>query len=180
VSIGCGPSVLALDLSLTRTGWCDAFGVTGVIDTAKLRGVERMDHIIRQVQSLASGADLVVREGYSFGSQGRSVFDIGELGGAVRLLLYRLGIPLVEIPPSSLKKFATGKGNSNKDAMISAAIRRFGFGGSDNNEADAYILWCMAMHALDARPLRLPAAHLAALDKVVWPTAHPTGAEPPE
>ena len=32
--------------------------------------------------------------------------------------------------------------------MIAAAIRTFGFGGCDNNEADALILWHLAQYAL--------------------------------
>jgi hypothetical protein len=31
--------------------------------------------------------------------------------------------------------------------MIAAVIRRLGFKGRDNNESDAYLLWCMTRHA---------------------------------
>jgi Holliday junction resolvasome RuvABC endonuclease subunit len=163
------PRILALDLSLTRTGVCKDDGACSVIRTDKLRGLPRVDHIVRQVQALARGVDLVVIEGYSFGSQGRSVFDIAELGGCVRFLLHRLGIRWVDVPPATLKKFATGKGNSAKDAMIAAAIRRFGFAGSDNNEADAFLLWCLARHAYGASVATVPAVQAGAAGKVAWP-----------
>lgn len=162
------PRILALDLSLTRTGVC-LDGPTHCIPAANLRGMERIDHIVRQVQALARGADLVVIEGYSFGSKGRSVFDVAELGGCVRFLLHRLGVPYVDVPPATLKKYASGKGNAPKDAMIASAIRRFGFPGSDNNEADSYLLWCMARHAYRQPIAGVPKAQAAVVDAVTWP-----------
>ena len=166
-----GPRILALDLSLVRTGVCRPDGSTSCITTGRLCGMERLDAIVRNVQAAcaATSADLLVLEGYSFGSKGRSVFDIAELGGCVRFLLYRLGIPFVDVSPSTLKKYATGKGNSPKDAMIAAAIRRFGFAGCDNNEADAYLLWCMARHMYGHPIAGVPQAQADAADKVEWP-----------
>ena len=162
------PRLLALDLSLTATGWC-LDGQTGRITSGKLRGMERIDFIVREVQRLSSGVSLSILEGYSFGSQGRAVFDIAELGGCVRFLLYRLGVPFVDVPPATLKKFATGKGNAPKDAMIAASIRRFGFAGSDNNEADACLLWCLARHAYGSPVASVSQIQAEAVGKVAWP-----------
>lgn len=163
------PRILALDLSLTRSGVCDSGGACSCIRTDKLRGLARIDHIVRQVQALAGGVDLVVIEGYSYASPNQA-HQIGELGGCVRFLLWRLGVPYVDVQPSTLKKFATGKGNANKDAMIAAAIRRFGFAGSDNNEADAFLLWCMAEWRYGAAvPFNLPIVQSEAAEKVSWP-----------
>ena len=165
--------ILALDLSLTRTGYCVGRGLAtrdgGVVNTTKARGMERVDFILRRVQELAKGAGVVVLEGYSYGSQGRAVFDIGELGGCVRLLLYRLHVPCAVVPPATLKKYATGRGNCGKDEMVAAAIRRFGFTGCENNEADAYLLWCMARHAYGHPVCDVPQAQRMAVDKVSWP-----------
>jgi crossover junction endodeoxyribonuclease RuvC len=80
----------------------------------------RLDRIVREVQAHACGGDLVVIEGYSFGSQGRAVFDIAEPGAGVRFLLYRLGIPFADVPPATLKKFATGKGRSSPPTWCSS------------------------------------------------------------
>ena len=46
--------------------------------------------------------------------------------------------------PAELKKFATGKGNANKAAMIAAVSKRWG-PTSDDNEADAIALMHLAL-----------------------------------
>ena len=43
---------------------------------------------------------------------------------------------------SEIKKFATGKGNANKQAMVDAAIA-LGYDPEDDNEADAIHLYLM-------------------------------------
>ena len=53
--------------------------------------------------------------------------------------------------------------------MIAAAIRRFGFAGCDNNEADAYLLWCMARAAYAEPVASVPVVQAEALDKIAWP-----------
>ncbi len=161
------PTILALDLSLTATGYC-LDGESGVI-RVKSKGMQRLWDIRHRIVPMADNADVLVLEGYSFGSQGRSVYQIGELGGVIRFAAFVTGTTTVEVAPSTLKKFATGRGNSPKDAMIAAAIRRFGFEGSDNNEADAFLLWCMARHAYGDPVADVPQAQAAALEKVQWP-----------
>ncbi len=162
-------SILAVDLSLTCTGLC-LDGETSRI-TTKLRGWDRVQHIYGEVRCLANLAELVVLEGYSYGSKGRAVFQIAELGGVIRSWLWtrRDDRPFVDVPPSTLKKYATGKGNAGKDEMIAAAIRRFDFGGCDNNEADAYLLWCMARHAYGEPVADVPKVQAEAVSKIEWP-----------
>jgi len=54
------------------------------------------------------------------------------------------GVPYQGVPVGTIKKFLTGKGNANKDAMIAAAQAR-GFSPADDNEADAIaiLLWAL-------------------------------------
>lgn len=163
-------NVLALDLALTTTGYAGPSG-SGTFSppTEADRGMARLAWIRDEVLFLAEGTDLVVLEGYSFASRGRQ-HATGELGGVVRLALWERAVPVVEVPPSSLKKYATGKGNSGKDQVLAAAIRRLGFKGHDHNEADA--LWLLAMtrdhYGLPDVP-SVPKAHRSALDGVEWP-----------
>lgn len=51
-------------------------------------------------------------------------------------------IPYLGVPVGTIKKFATGKGNANKDAMVEAARREFvHVSVDDDNQADA--LWIL-------------------------------------
>jgi len=158
--------ILALDLSLTATGWC-CDGTTGVIKP-KVRGWERINQITSAILDLRQDADLVVLEGYSYGSQGRAIVQIHGLGEIVRYKLWKAEVPYADVPPSTLKKFATGKGNAGKDEMISCAIRKFGFEGCDNNEADAFMLWQMAQQHY-APVVHCSLYEAEAVAKVEWP-----------
>lgn len=167
-------NILTLDLSLVATGWAwsmDSLASYGLITAKGLDGIQRIAHIAMRIATDARHADVVVLEGPSLHSQGRGTCDRWALRGVVLHELYLAGKPFVEIPPSSLKQFATGKGNANKDAMIAAAIRSFGFEGSDNNEADAWLLLAMAEAHYDGADV--PAYRAAALAKIAWPEVTP-------
>lgn len=58
-------------------------------------------------------------------------------------------INYVSCPVGTLKKFATGKGNANKDAMIQACQEKLNVQPQDDNEADALWLlhWGMKQYA---------------------------------
>jgi len=49
-------------------------------------------------------------------------------------------IPYHGVPVQSIKKFATGKGNANKETMLQEAQRIWGPGVSNNDEADALFI----------------------------------------
>ena len=57
------------------------------------------------------------------------------------------GLPYQGVPVGTIKRFATGKGNADKNAVI-AAIRKRGHAPEDDNEADALALlyWAMEQH----------------------------------
>ncbi len=159
--------VLAVDRSLTSTAW--AYGtLTRTIKGDKLRGPERLDYIWNEIAFAIQAGDIthVVTEGYAFG-KGFQAHQIGELGGLFKVELWRAGIPCGEVTPAQIKQFATGKGNAKKDDMIEAAIRHFGFTGHGNDEADAWLMLCMAEVALGVRGST--ARQLEIARKVVWP-----------
>jgi Holliday junction resolvasome RuvABC endonuclease subunit len=61
-------------------------------------------------------------------------------GGIVAVLTSECeerGIPYKGIPVGTVKKFATGKGNANKDRMLEATRNRWPEFSGDDNEADA-------------------------------------------
>jgi len=55
-------------------------------------------------------------EDYSFGSTGR-VFHIAENCGLLKYLLWESNMNFQTFAPTTIKKFATGKGNANKESM---------------------------------------------------------------
>lgn len=61
----------------------------------------------------------VAIEDYSFGSKGR-VFNIAENTGLLKHKLWKAGYKFEVVAPTTVKKFATGKGNADKEAMYIA------------------------------------------------------------
>lgn len=118
------------------------------------------------------GPQLVAIEGFAFGARGRAVFDIGGIGWVVRVMLYEGGVPFVEIPPSVLKRYATGRGNADKQAMQMAAVKRLGYDDDkpDDNCVDALWLRALAMdrygHPVCTVPKAQREGSIAAVD---WP-----------
>lgn len=161
------PSILALDPSLTAFGYC-LNGESGVIKS-RLKGWDRIAEITGEIFAMTFGVDVVVIEGYAFAARGASTYQIAELGGIVRFWLYQHEITTVEVPPATLKKYATSSGNCGKDQVLAAAIRRFYFQGTDNNAADAHILWAMGREAYGGGIVKVPAAQAACVHAMNWP-----------
>ena len=176
-------NILALDLSLTAPGYCLGDDCGTIKVPASMRGMRRLDHIRAAVHSLTRKpflstrtCELVVIEGYSYGSKGASVVNIGELGGVVRLALWDDHMPYVEIPPSCMKRYATGKGNASKDDVLQAGVMRSGHTFTDNNACDAWWLHqCALAHYCPDHPLlvKVPKTHLDGLAKVAWVEVSP-------
>lgn len=137
------PMILGLDVS-TVTGWCEwRREQTNVaeIQFKKFSGMKRAlafsDWLSGRLDSCKP--ELVVFEGYGFG-QLSSVQVLVEIGTLMRAVTYCSGIPYVDVPPMSLKKFTTGKGTAKKDEMMLWVYKRWGFEAKTNNEADAFAL----------------------------------------
>ena len=60
-------------------------------------------------------------ENYAMGASGK-VFHIGENTGLLKHSMWKNGIEFVVTPPTVIKKFATGKGNANKEKMWDSFI----------------------------------------------------------
>lgn len=165
--------VVAFDLSLTCTGWADASGYGVLIPPARCnRGIPRLQWIRAAVLERAAGAVLVVLEGYSFASRGRAIISLGELGGVIRCALADAGTAWVDVPPSCRAMFATGKGNASKEQVLAEAIRKLGYEGHSNDEADALWLRCMALeHYTPGAAMNEKKRN--ALAKIDWPARSP-------
>lgn len=162
---------MGIDPSLTSTG-ISRNGETGVI-TTKLHGVPRLDFISSVIVEFAeiNKIQCVAIEGYSFASKNSQAHSIGELGGVIRYRLWKLDIPVIEIPPTSRAKFATGRGNASKGEVISAISARTGIifaGAGGNDECDAWVIEEMLRFKLGLSSIDWPNSSTDALHKIDW------------
>jgi len=67
----------------------------------------------------------ILIEDYSFGSKGK-VFNLAENCGILKYMLYKQGYKFFTVPPTVVKKFATGKGNATKEKMYEAFVAETG------------------------------------------------------
>jgi len=108
---------------------------------SSMGGIKRLQDIRQHLISTLEGKDIldVAIEGYAFGSQMANM--LGELGGMVKLVLLDLGhYPLI-VPPTSLKKYVTGKGTGvPKSQMLLQVYKVWGQEFTDDNAADSFAL----------------------------------------
>lgn len=136
--------IVGLDPGTKATGFAGADGTVFTIatpDEYRGRRLEDLDRRLCRALALHPPRPaLVVLEGPSLHAPGAlSLVRQAEARGIILRRLYLEAIDVVEIPPSSLKRYATGKGNADKDAMIAAAASR-GLQALTSDEADAFHL----------------------------------------
>jgi crossover junction endodeoxyribonuclease RuvC len=142
---------MGLDLSLTGSGIVvmDESAIVVHAETLKnkLMGMERLEFLRDAVNKACSYycPDLICLEGYAMGSHSGQAFSIGELGGVIKLYLHERNFPYHLVPPTRLKKYITGRGIGEKDQMMLAVYKNFGYEPKDNNIADAFGLCHIAM-----------------------------------
>lgn len=177
------PSVVGLDLSLVSTGiaLADRTFTTGRSLPKDATDAERCERItyIRDVvlgectypHGSSPDVDLVVMEGFSFGSP-QGATEAGGLGWTIRVALHQAGVPFAVVPPSTLKKYAAGSGAAGKDDVKLAALSRLGLeftGKGSGDRCDATWLRVMGLDALGCPLVAMPESHRAALTKITWP-----------
>ena len=81
--------------------------------------IERYETIADWAIEVLLGCSAIALEGYAYGAKGK-VFHIAENTGVLKYKIYQKGIPVTILTPSEVKKFATGKGNSDKEGMHDA------------------------------------------------------------
>ena len=77
---------------------------------------ERYYNITKWVVDHLQEGDIIYIEGYSMGSTGM-VFNIAENAGLLKHFLWSLNYEYRIIAPTQIKKYATGKGNANKQFL---------------------------------------------------------------
>lgn len=169
--------VVGLDLSLASTG---VAGIDrGVGWVARIRRkpdispfqLDRMRGIRDEILTyLQFPTDLVVVEAMAISRQTGQHLTRAGLWHLVVDAIDTRRIPVVAIAPTAVKKYATGKGNADKDAVLAAVIKRHPTVEiTGNDEADALTLAAMGADHLGQPLAEMPAINREALGKVAWP-----------
>jgi Holliday junction resolvasome RuvABC endonuclease subunit len=139
-------NILALDVA-TKTGWRNNLA-GGTWDFSIKRdesGGLRLMRFKSKVKEIIAldRPDVVVFE-RTAGHHKAALIVQAELHGVLKSLLDDENIEYKAYSASEIKKHATGKGNSNKDAMISSCIEKLNIQPVDDNHADACWIYDLA------------------------------------
>lgn len=173
--------IYGLDVSLTNTGIAWEHG-GGHLARVKSKGTkaatwgerqQRIWSVQHQIVAKLRDPSLVVIEAPAYATYTGSVHDRSHLWWLVVDSLAQRGVPVAFCPPTNRAKFATGKGNAGKTAVVEQVARRLGHLwtdiGGDDNAADAAALCAMGHEWAGAPLVEMPQTHLDAMRGVVWP-----------
>lgn len=178
------PRIAGLDLSLTSTGVAlverghppqsVALGSEGKATATLPQRHRRLtllaDKII-DATTLQGPPDLVVIEAPAYSRGTGHMHDRSGLWWLVVSRILTLGYPLIEVGPNLRAKYATGKGNAGKAAVMIAVTRRYpDCDFTTDDEADALVLAAIGSRLL-GHPLEdsLPKPNLEALKTLEAP-----------
>lgn len=185
------PRVLGIDSSLTATGLCrvdirenddgpvmkyrvDEIAVCTVSapkpspkDKSKRAMARRVNVLLDGIEAALEGVDLVALEELAYGAKGESAWVLPWIWGEIIRLCERHNIALVIVNVSTVKKYATGKGNADKDTVLLATTRRYtDVVLTNNNEADAMVIAAIGCRYLGHPIDQVPKINLEFMDKL--------------
>lgn len=105
--------------------------------------LKRIQKIVEEIELIVGEfmPTIAIIENLAFSIRATSsLTQLAGLSFLVRDMLTNYHIPFYLCAPTTLKRFATGKGNSEKDHMILSAYKTYGVDNIDNNVADALFL----------------------------------------
>ena len=152
-------AVLALDLG-TTTGWAlrsQDGGITSGTMTFRPGRFEgggmrylRFRGWLGEVANLSGGLTRIAFEEVRRHAGTDAAHAYGGFLAHLAAWCEEAGIPYAGVPVGTIKRFATGRGNADKAAMV-AAMRARGFAPTDDNEADAIALLLWATESSGGR-----------------------------
>lgn len=135
--------IAGIDPSMSSTGvaiidWPKML-VTSVkapkVDASISGRLSRASIVAGEVDKLIADCDVVVIENYQRG--GMVNVALVEFQAMLRYAIYRLDTEFLEVAPTQLKKFVTGKGNASKAEIVSKLSRAHNIQFTTDDEADA-------------------------------------------
>ncbi len=125
--------------------WADNYyTIHNLIPPKKIKGLQRLSWFDQQFTDLflysKYGECPVFMENYAYSGYATALIPIAEITGIFKLILITYQCRLYTIPPTSLKKFVTGKGNSHKDLMLKEICKRWKVDFNNIDEAESYAI----------------------------------------
>lgn len=147
-----GAKVLALDPATVITGYAHSCGLYGLTSfdgptPTTLKMLYKWLHDFLNDHP----ADLLAYERWQVGGKvARAMLFNYYLRGVAELVAAERDMAVVGYYPSAVKKYATGDGRADKQAMIDSAAQRLGVKTTNDNVADA--LWILNMARNSVKP----------------------------
>lgn len=145
--------IIGLDLSLSETGFAIFSKDENKIDGGSIKvspkiikqynlttTMSKIEYIVEQLNyefAVNRPALVVIEDTFCNPRNMKTSKQLIQLGGVVRYILEIAGVPYIDIAPSKLKLYVTGKGNASKDEMVSTVNEKFGINVKNNNVCDA-------------------------------------------
>ena len=142
ISLGIDPSTFT---GIVRIEGEDSVGKA--INFPKLKGFQRLHALGEEIARTVNlwKPDIVVIEGYAYGNT-HTIVTLVEIGATIRHGLYSLGLNWYDCPPTTLKKWVTGKGSAKKPEVGLHVKSRWGFVSASDDIVDAYALSQLGQH----------------------------------
>jgi len=139
--------ILGIDPA-THTGWClmknGRVYESGMQDFSKRKGESNGATYLRfrkWLKSILSNYPIkIVIYEYTFSRSQAASEILTNLRGRIQEECADLSVEFASVPATTLKKWATGKGNADKDQMMARAVAYLGRPPIDDNEADACLI----------------------------------------
>lgn len=142
ITLGVDPSLCATGIVILNDGKIEEKRLIKTKPTGddKVKELERLMEIVEMIE-IDPRIDLLVMEGIAFAA--RNSVALAQLSGLnyfIRLAAYDCQVPFVICQATTLKKFATHKGNCPKDNVMMEVYKRWHVTLADNNICDAFVL----------------------------------------
>lgn len=168
-----GSIIVGIDPSLTKTGVAAIGGKSGqfltscLLNTTKTDRLSPFERVWSQVKQLSNflrdlpqTPDIIGIEDFAYIQNNRAMYETGELIGAIKLYLFKRGIPILftisekkkkgrvysnvlMVGPAQTKKYAVGKQSAAKGKGNRVPIevyKQWGLDFETDDEADAYVI----------------------------------------
>lgn len=143
-------NLIAFDVA-TTTGWCVGvhYGHFNLkVKSDESSGMKLIRFESKLKEFYANGLmDIVVFERVA-GRHAQAIICEAELIGILKRFCEEKKIEYRSYSAPEIKKFATGKGNASKEAVIKSVTEKYHYPGDNDNEADAIALWHLAKEDL--------------------------------